>query len=188
MRQEIKKISKVVNKIENVNTLTKILSLNGGIEAARAGEYGSGFTVVSEDCQALTEETDTSIININNKLEDMDFSLEKVAKDLDNTGREASIEVRNVEEVVKELDNVETGSRTIHNGLEEIEQAMSKVQKEIFVANEGIGKIQISSQQIGDACQDAKGNAIEQSTALEQINVSNQWLVDKLSNENQKAS
>ena len=64
----------------------------------------------------------------------MDFSLEKVAKDLDNTGREASIEVRNVEEVVKELDNVETGSRTIHNGLEEIEQAMSKVQKEIFVA------------------------------------------------------
>ena len=61
MRQEIKKISKVVNKIENVNTLTKILSLNGGIEAARAGEYGDGFTVVSEDCQALTEETDTSM-------------------------------------------------------------------------------------------------------------------------------
>ena len=188
MRQEIKRILKVIGQIENVNMLTKILSVNGGIEAARAGEFGSGFTVVSEDCQALTEETDISITEIINKLEEIDVSLENVAQDLDTTGSEAANEVKSVEEVVKELDGIETGCRTIFIGLEEIDVAITLVQKEIDVAREGIEKIQISSQQIGDACQDAKSNAIEQSTALEQINVSNQWLVDKLTNENQKAS
>ena len=63
---------------------------------------------------------------------------------------------------------------------------MEKIQ--IDIAKDGIEKIQISSQQINHACQDAKSNAIEQSTALEQINVSNQWLVDKLNSENQEAS
>ena len=71
-------------------------------------------------------------------------------------------------------------------GFLSIETSSLDVQEKIDVAKEGIEKIQISSQQINHACQDAKSNAIEQSTALEQINVSNQWLVDKLSNEDKK--
>ena len=93
-----------------------------------------------------------------------------------------------VEDVVKELDGIESGCREIYTGLANIENSAIDVQEKIDIAREGIEKIQISSQQINHACQDAKSNAIEQSTALEQINVSNQWLVDKLSNEDKEAS
>ena len=168
--------------------LTKILSINGGIEAARAGEYGSGFTVVSEDCQILTQETDKIINNIKDKLEIIDISLEVVAKDFDVTGKEAEIEVRSVDEAVQELILIEGNCLEIYGGLEKIEETAFILQTDIVVAKEGIDKIKISSQAIGDSCQDAKSNAVEQSTALEQIKVSNQWLVEKLTNNDQKAS
>ena len=180
MRQEIKKINKVMGQIENVNILTKILSVNGGIEAARAGEYGKGFTVVSEDCQVLTEETDNTINQITNKLEVIDVSLDAVAKDFEVTGNEAAVEVQSVDEVVSELAQIEGSCQEVYKGLESIENAANILQTDILVAKDGIEKIQTSSQAIGDACQDARSNSIEQSTALEQINVSNQWLVDKL--------
>jgi len=180
MRQEIKKINKVMGQIENVNILTKILSVNGGIEAARAGEYGKGFTVVSEDCQVLTEETDNTINQITNKLEVIDVSLDAVAKDFEITGNEAAVEVQSVDEVVSELAQIEGSCQEVYKGLESIENAANILQNDILVAKDGIEKIQNSSQAIGDACQDARSNSIEQSTALEQINVSNQWLVDKL--------
>ncbi|MDC0254391.1 methyl-accepting chemotaxis protein [Bacteriovoracales bacterium] len=180
MRQEIKKINKVMGQIENVNILTKILSVNGGIEAARAGEYGKGFTVVSEDCQVLTEETDNTINQITNKLEVIDISLDAVARDFEITGNEAAVEVQSVDEVVLELSQIEGSCREVYGGLESIENTSNILQSDILIAKEGIEKIQNSSQAIGDACQDAKSNSIEQSTALEQINVSNQWLVEKL--------
>jgi len=188
MRQEIKKITKVVGQIENVNILTKILSVNGGIEAARAGEYGSGFTVVSEDCQILTEETDKTINNVKEKLEVIDISLEDVANDFEVTGNEAAVEVQSVDEVVKELAQIENSCKEIYSGLDSIEDASNILQTDIMIARDGIEKIQTSSRAIGDACQDAKSNAIEQSTALEQIRVSNDWLVEKLMNDDKKAS
>jgi methyl-accepting chemotaxis protein len=188
MRQEIKKITKVVGQIENVNILTKILSVNGGIEAARAGEYGSGFTVVSEDCQILTEETDKTINNVKEKLEVIDTSLEDVANDFEVTGNEAAVEVQSVDEVVKELAQIENSCKEIYSGLDSIEDASNILQTDIMIARDGIEKIQTSSRAIGDACQDAKSNAIEQSTALEQIRVSNDWLVEKLTNDDKKAS
>jgi methyl-accepting chemotaxis protein len=188
MRQEIKKITKVVGQIENVNILTKILSVNGGIEAARAGEYGSGFTVVSEDCQILTEETDKTINNVKEKLEAIDMSLEDVANDFEVTGNEAAVEVQSVDEVVKELAQIENSCKEIYSGLDSIEDASNILQTDIMIARDGIEKIQTSSRAIGDACQDAKSNAIEQSTALEQIRVSNDWLVEKLTNDDKKAS
>src|SRR5574338_186793 len=51
------KLNNAIDKVDNVNHKTHVLSVNASIEAARAGTYGRPFGIVATNMSELSEET-----------------------------------------------------------------------------------------------------------------------------------
>jgi hypothetical protein len=59
-----KEISVATNKIQTLSLQSKLLSFNASVEAARAGEAGKGFSIVAQEIQKLSENTASSLKEI----------------------------------------------------------------------------------------------------------------------------
>ncbi len=77
----VSQISTLAESIMEITTQTNLLSLNASIEAARAGEAGRGFAVVADEIRKLAEESQKSTENIRIVTEQVNQSVESLAKD-----------------------------------------------------------------------------------------------------------
>ncbi|MBD7912124.1 methyl-accepting chemotaxis protein [Clostridium cibarium] len=64
-------IGQIIDVIESIAEQTNLLALNASIEAARAGEQGKGFAVVADEVGKLAEESQNSIVKIQDIIKDI---------------------------------------------------------------------------------------------------------------------
>ena len=64
IKDQMDKISEIVNLITDLANQTNLLSLNAAIEAEKAGQYGLGFSVVAQEIRRLAEQTAIATLEI----------------------------------------------------------------------------------------------------------------------------
>ncbi|KAF2955928.1 methyl-accepting chemotaxis protein [Marinitoga sp. 38H-ov] len=132
---DVKEITKNINKIARK---TNILSINASIEAAKAKEHGRGFSVVAEEIQKLSSETNESAKKINNKINYL------------------SEEIKNVLEKINYISILfETVANVTENSLEIIEKneyflekIIKNLEQNTLSLEENIGSLNISKEDI----------------------------------------
>lgn len=101
LEDQSKKISGILNTINEISSQTGLLSLNASIEAARAGEHGRGFSVVAESIGKLAADSSAATVDI-----------EKI-----------------IAELCSDISEVVTNMGLIREGIDGQAQAVDKVQK-----------------------------------------------------------
>ena len=101
LKEQSKKISGILNTINEISSQTGLLSLNASIEAARAGEHGRGFSVVAESIGKLAADSSAATVDI-----------EKI-----------------IAELCGDISEVVTNMGLIRAGIDGQAQAVDKVQK-----------------------------------------------------------
>ena len=128
LAERMKKISYIVQTLNEISGQTNLLALNASIEAARAGEYGVGFAVVASEVQKLAAQSAAA----SKQIEETIFSIEEdTVKTLDAMNQTALIN--------REQANIVTDTgqafRTINETISHILQSLSDMNSDITSAN-----------------------------------------------------
>jgi methyl-accepting chemotaxis protein len=84
MRDHNQKVHSVLEVIQGIAEQTNLLALNAAIEAARAGEQGRGFAVVADEVRSLAQKTQSSTLEINTIIQDLQDNTVQIVHAMDS--------------------------------------------------------------------------------------------------------
>lgn len=87
LNDQSQKINGVLSVIGGIAEQTNLLALNAAIEAARAGEQGRGFAVVADEVRNLASRTQTSTLEINEMLGELNSSVTRAVEAMEMSQR-----------------------------------------------------------------------------------------------------
>ncbi|MFS4459285.1 methyl-accepting chemotaxis protein [Bdellovibrio sp. HCB2-146] len=115
-----RKMSEIIDIIDDIAFQTNLLALNASVEAARAGDAGKGFAVVAEAVRSLAGRSATSAREISSLIQ---HSLSLV----EEGSRRADESKSSLTELVKTINNVNTFNHEISQGSEEQNVGVSQI-------------------------------------------------------------
>lgn len=151
LRTASKKISRVVETVNEIAEQTNLLALNAAIEAARAGEEGEGFAVVAQEVQDLAGEATAATKEIANRIDRVQEQTRQVARSVEAGQKEASAGIELAEEAREAFEEIVDGTETISDQVEEIAAATEQQSSTSEGVSQNADSILAAAQQNAEA-------------------------------------
>ena len=155
LTESARKISEVVNLINDIAEQTNLLALNATIEAARAGEAGKGFAVVASEVKGLaiqsakaTEEISGQIAHVQTVSSQAAEAISAIGGTISEIDEVASTVASAVEEqssvtaeITANMHEVSGGVTTITDSIREIVEASQEIERTTRTVREASAKL-----------------------------------------------
>ncbi len=172
--EAVNRIREAAGLIGDIAEETNLLSLNASIEAARAGEAGKGFSVVAEEIGKLAQQSDDTVGQITNIIEELTVNSENSMGIMKAMSEASDIQVNVIQqtrEMFMELKNASdacTASiRTISERMDNLNAQRESITDTIVTLN-NIATDNASSTQETSAMSSELGSAVTQASELVQ--------------------
>lgn len=172
--EAVNRIREAAGLIGDIAEQTNLLSLNASIEAARAGEAGKGFSVVAEEIGKLAQQSDDTVGQITNIIEELTVNSENSMGIMKAMSEASDIQVNVIQqtrEMFMELKNASdacTASiKTISERMDNLNAQRESITDTIVTLN-NIATDNASSTQETSAMSSELGSAVTQASELVQ--------------------
>jgi len=149
------KVRNVISLISDIAGQINLLALNATIESARAGEAGKGFAVVANEVKNLAGQTDSSVHEIQQTLEEM--------------GGASGNMIDVLTKVKDSINLVSEISGTISSAVEEQSATTNEISHNMQTAAEGTNTISGNLQEVSTSASHAQESASQVSEAADEL-------------------
>lgn len=125
LKESVNEINRTTSVINDIAGQTNLLSLNASIEAARAGELGKGFAVVSNEIRKLSDQSFSSVEEIEKIIADVNQEFSLVVDSIQVTYEKFENQHETIEQVNTSFDQIDANIYSLSTRQGEIRKQMS---------------------------------------------------------------
>lgn len=169
LSRRVSDIMNIVTTVEDIADQTNLLSLNAAIESARAGEMGRGFAVVAGEIRGLAENSKTSVKTINENLQLFTDEVNKLVAHINAEFKQLEVSNKTLEKVAKD-NNESTGQISIvAENIVRLVEEMSAQTQQLSNVFENVHMLAAIAQENSAASEEMSANVIEYSNKIKEL-------------------
>jgi methyl-accepting chemotaxis protein len=169
LAEKSKEIGDILVVINGIAEQTNMLSLNAAIEAARAGEQGKGFAVVANEVRKLAEQSEHSVKQIEDLINEVQTDIENAVKEMNKVEGDVGDQEEAMSETVKAFAGISEAVSAITENLKMVNEKSSGITKSAKEAEVTIGRVTNSIEESASATEEIVASAEEQTGAVHGI-------------------